>query len=422
MRKKDIIIGIKANNQNASVWLFYGLLLFFVFEYARPGSYLPILDDLKINTIIPVSVFLLSLLSKGRPSTLEILNMKNTLWFIIFLSLFFLSVLTADVTYYVFTRFLAVLGYILAYFTIIKIISTEKRHATLFTLLLAIHITLLLLNPGVILNPESRHYLSGVTFLGDGNDFALSLCIVIPFAIYLIQTEKTKSKKIILLFILGICVFAVIGTQSRGGFIALSALFLYFCMKSEKKLQILLASVIIAIIVGIFTPAEFYDRILSIKDYETEGSAQGRIMAWKSAIRMALDNPITGVGAGHFPVKYGVEYRPDGVGRTDIPWSTAHSIYFLILGEFGFPGLIFLIGIILFNLWRCNNTIKSLEKDKLRNIDNWKKLAIAMNSSLIGFAVGSAFLSSLYYPHLYVLAALLESTNRMYWGHNAETA
>jgi hypothetical protein len=62
-----------------------------------------------------------------------------------------------------------------------------------------------------------------------------------------------------------------------------------------------------------------------------------------------------------------------------------------------------------------------MEKVRSSNTDKekCKKLTIAMNSSMIGFAVGSAFLSSLYYPHLNVLAALLESTNRICTGLNA---
>jgi len=421
MERKYIDKSLKGSNQHTSDWLFYGLLLFFVFEYLRPGSYLPILTILKINTVIPISVFLFSLFSRGGPGTLEIVNAKNTRWLLFFLSLFFLSALTADVTFYVYTSFLAIWGYIIAYFFIVKIINIEKRLATLFVLLVSIHIILLVLNPDVVLHPESRHYLAGVTFLGDGNDFALSSCIVVPFAIYLFQTTENKLKKILLFFILGILIFAIIGTQSRGAFIALSAVFLYFWVKSEKKIQILAVAVVIAVIVGIFTPTEYFKRIQSIKDYETEGSAQGRIMAWKSAMRMAVDHPLTGVGAGHFGVKYGVEYRPPGVGRTDIPWSTAHSIYFLTLGEFGFPGIIFLVGIILYNIRRSNNTVKMLEKGRSGYTDKSKKLTIAMNCSMVGFAVGSAFLSTLYYPHLYFLVALFESANRICSGENART-
>lgn len=37
-----------------------------------------------------------------------------------------------------------------------------------------------------------------------------------------------------------------------------------------------------------------------------------------------------------------------------------------------------------------------------------QNLVVALNASLIAFMVGGAFLSGAYYPHIYVLAALLE--------------
>ena len=63
---------------------------------------------------------------------------------------------------------------------------------------------------------------------------------------------------------------------------------------------------------------------------------------------MALDYPL-GVGAGNFPSSYGRHYRNFettrigyGAGR----WIAAHSIYFSVLGEYGFLGPIMLIWLI----------------------------------------------------------------------------
>ena len=50
----------------------------------------------------------------------------------------------------------------------------------------------------------------------------------------------------------------------------------------------------------------------TIKDYDSEGSAQARVMAWKAGVRMALDNPVLGVGAGHFPMSVAGKYAPEG--------------------------------------------------------------------------------------------------------------
>ena len=153
--------------------------------------------------------------------------------------------------------------------------------------------------------------------------------------------------------------------------------------------------------------------MVSIRDYQTEGSAQGRIMAWGSAIRMALSNPIFGVGGGHFPVKYGTEFRPPGYGRTDHPWSNAHSIYFKILGEFGFPGIIFLLAILISNFISNEKYQKYVSIADSGSNNSNIRLLIAINSGLIGFAVAGAFLSGINYPHLYVLCGLMEASRKI---------
>jgi O-antigen ligase len=166
-------------------------------------------------------------------------------------------------------------------------------------------------------------------------------------------------------------------------------------------------------LVFIYAPPTYFQRMELIKSYETEGSAQGRIMAWKAGVRMALDHPILGVGAGHFPVKFGVEYRPPQFGRTEIPWLTAHSIYFLVLGELGFPGLAVLLVLIGSNL--VANRRVQLE------IEEWEgsaritdvRLLVCLSASLIAFAVAGAFLTAIYYPHIYVLSGLLAAARRI---------
>src|SRR5690606_24820523 len=87
-----------------------------------------------------------------------------------------------------------------------------------------------------------------------------------------------------------------------------------------------------------YAPPVYFERLSTITHYQNEGSAMGRITAWKAGTRMALDNPVTGVGAGHFAVSFGTRYRPPEA--EGMPWLTAHSSYFLVLGELGLPGII----------------------------------------------------------------------------------
>ena len=133
-----------------------------------------------------------------------------------------------------------------------------------------------------------------MTFLGDGNDFSWSICIVIPLAFFLAQVSESRLKKYFFWGVACILVLAVIGTQSRGASIALAVSIFYFVLKGSRKILGLLGIGILAICVLLFAPAAYFERMDTIRDYESEGSAKGRIMAWTSAVKMAVDHPFTG--------------------------------------------------------------------------------------------------------------------------------
>ena len=46
--------------------IYFGFMLFLVMEYIRPGSYLPALNVLRLNTIVPLSVIAGTFLSTKK--------------------------------------------------------------------------------------------------------------------------------------------------------------------------------------------------------------------------------------------------------------------------------------------------------------------------------------------------------------------
>jgi probable O-glycosylation ligase (exosortase A-associated) len=259
------------------------------------------------------------------------------------------------------------------------------------------------MNIDIITNPHTRSYLGDLTFLGDGNDFALSVCITIPACIYLIATAKNKFHKYIYIAGFLILVLSVIGSQSRGASLSLMAIMLYYGLKSKKKARLLVKLMPILLVVFIYAPSAYFSRLENINNYH-EASAQGRISAWKAAIKMAKDHPFIGVGAGLFPYTYATEY-PDEINQGNP--TNAHSTYFLALGELGFTGLIIIIALFFSNLIKNERLAGqlnqvSVEQDQTNHI----QLLKTVNASIIAFMVGGAFLSALYYPHIYLLAGV----------------
>lgn len=390
--------------------VYYGLLLFFALDYIRPGSYVPALNALHLNSIVPLSALLGSLASKGQVKVSEALSSQNARWFMYLLALIVLSGLTCDVKLYAIDVFERVFGYCIIFFIIRKEIYDIDRMKGVFTALVVVHLVVGALSPDLFSGDGERHYIASGGFLGDGNDFALSVNIAIPLCLFLMQSAQGFTKKVFFAGALTVLIFGVVATQSRGGILALASVGLYYWSRSGRKILGAIGLAVVVIFVFIVAPPQFFDRMgtMTQTGEEMEGSAQGRLLAWGAGVRMAMDHPLLGVGPGHYPVKYGAEYKPEGYGLNEIPWQTAHSSYFLLLGELGLPGLIFLLGIIGSNLAAGERLLREI-KPRLANNDlGGQNLVVALNASLIAFMVGGAFLSGAYYPHIYVLAGLLE--------------
>lgn len=390
--------------------VYFGLLFFFALEYIRPGSYVPALNALHLNLLVATAILIGSVLT-DQVRLSETLSGPSARWILFFVGLIIVSGLTAEVKHTALDVFTRVIGYCLIFIVIRKEIYTVSRAKGVMNVLIFVHLIVVALNPDLISGDGQRHYIASGSFLGDGNDFALSLNIVIPFALFLMLDARAMVMKVFYAGVLMILVLGVVGTQSRGGMLALCGVGLYYWIKSDRKILGVIGAIVLIIFIMVSAPPEFFDRMgtMTQTGEEMEGSAQGRILAWGSAVRMALDHPLMGVGLGHFPFNYGTRYRPPGYGPTDLPWHTAHSSYFLILGELGLPGIIFLLGIIGQNILAGERVLRSMAVDEIATLSSNQNLVIALNASMVAFGIGGAFLSAAYYPHIYFLAGFVEA-------------
>lgn len=388
---------------------FFGLLLFFVLDYIRPTSFVPALQVLHLNSLVPLAVVLLTLIRRPRPAdSLAADEPSNVRMVVGLFGLIVASAAFADVTERVFNVATVVVGYTAISWAITEQVSSLERLKTVVKVLLVVHLVVAAMNPVMFTDPDGRHYLATGAFLGDGNDFALSVNLVVPLCLFLMADARSGTRKVLWALAFIVCIASVVLTKSRGATVALVCVGAYYWTKSDRKITLLAGAVLVVGMIVALAPPSYFERMSQIADSQ-EGSAQGRIQAWWGGTRMALDYPLTGVGAGHFPIAYGTTYRLS----QDIPWQTAHSIYFLALGELGFPGLGLLLAIIIRNLRANSRLISKLEGLPGDPYANERQLIVALNASLIGFASGGAFLSALYYPHIYVLAGLLTAARRL---------
>ncbi len=242
----------------------------------------------------------------------------------------------------------------------------------------------------------------GETFIAGNNELALALVMAIPLIRYLHLQETRKWVRIGLASAMVLTSVATIGSQSRGGLVAMLAMGLFLWLKSRNKI---VTGIYMAIAVGIMAsvmPQEWYDRMNTINTYQEDQSAQGRINAWHTAFNVAKDR-ITGGGFEMWRPPVFRQYAPDPFNVRDV-----HSIYFEIMGEQGFIGfgLFMLLGLM---AWiRAQQIITRCKHDPDRK---WASdLAAMIQVSLIGYAAGGAFLGMGYFDLPYHLMIVLVLT------------
>lgn len=176
----------------------------------------------------------------------------------------------------------------------------------------------------------------------------------------------------------------------------------FLWLKSKEKMKLGLLMALATPVLLALMPSKWFDRMDTINEYQEDASAMGRVNAWKMATNLASDR-VTGGGFEIYDAGVFARYAPN---PQDI--HAAHSIYFQVLGEHGFPGLALYLALGI-TTWRSASAIvrHSLPYADLK----WAAdLARMIQVSLLGFAVGGAFLSLAYFDVPYYLMAAVVAT------------
>ena len=254
--------------------------------------------------------------------------------------------------------------------------------------------------------------------LGDRNELSVGFVMTMPLCYYLLG-EYGKHSKLLRLALLGtlaLLAVAVIGTQSRGGFIALTALVGYMYIKSDRK--ILMTILIVAIAVGIsyLVTDDWSSRIDTISTAENDDSFMGRVVAWKLSFIMAMQHPFFGGGfksLEYFPnwsalsrdfFSYPWFYTGTSLPNTTVA-RAAHSVYFQILGEHGFVGLVLYVSALAGSFFKAGAVSR---KARRAGAPDWiPRAATMIQLSIFAFGLGGAALSFAYFDLIFALFALV---------------
>lgn len=235
--------------------------------------------------------------------------------------------------------------------------------------------------------------------LAGNNEFAVGLVMLIPMLYWLRQTVDNRWIRGGCTLSIALCVLSVLGTQSRGALVAIFSMALFLGLKSQHPVRFTL---LLAIGLGLavaFMPDSWTQRMDTISEYQEDESAQSRLWTWHTLWNVAVDRPLVGAGFRAEALFIFKQYAPaTEQGQAFIAagksW-VAHSIYFQMLGEQGFPGLFFFLGLWVAVWVRAGRMAKRAEN--IPELKPWMPLLLRMSQvSLVGYATGGAFLSLAY--------------------------
>ena len=247
---------------------------------------------------------------------------------------------------------------------------------------------------------HSRVWGPANSFIADNNQLALAIIMGIPLFRYLQLHSENRWVKRGCLAAIVLCSASAIGSQSRGAFLAIMAMAAFLWTKSRRKGLVGILVLSVAPLAWLLMPDSWSERMSSIQTYEQDGSAMGRINSWWMAWHLAVDRFPIGGGFAIYEPDIFARYAPDPTTVL-----VAHSIYFQILGEHGFLGLALFLSIFGFS-WANGAWIVRNTKGKA-GLEWAHDLAAMCQVSLIGYAVGGAFLSLTYFDLPYYIVIIL---------------
>jgi len=240
------------------------------------------------------------------------------------------------------------------------------------------------------------------SFIGGNNEIALASLMILPLMEYLRQVSGNRWVKYGLIAGMALSLVSAVGSQSRGALLAVLSVAGFFWLKSNRKAVWAVAILLALPAVFLSMPSTWEMRMDTIGNYQNDESAMGRINSWGFAINVA-DARITGGGLECWePAPFAI-YAPDHTIKVLV----AHSIYFSVLGEHGWIGLL-LWSLIYLSTWRSATWVIR----HARGVEDlsWAViLARMIQVGLVAYFTGGAFLSLAYFdlPWHYMAVILM---------------
>ncbi len=242
----------------------------------------------------------------------------------------------------------------------------------------------------------------------DNNDFALALSMSVPVIVGLATSEVNGYYRRWLKLFVPLTYLTVFATRSRGGFLSITLGTLVLIWRSKNRFAGLATLGAFAILGSLVLPSDMFERLNTLKNVEADGSANGRLKAWRIAGEVIQDYPLFGVGTEQFQNHY-LDYG-ERVG-TRSGTRVVHNAYLQIWSESGTPVFIAYVGMLIASVLALQRLRRRAERVYARS---WIiSYCTALEGALLTFMLGSVFLNRAHFDLTYHLVAMTVVLDRI---------
>lgn len=413
-------LGSRSSQQTEEKAGFYLVLVYLLFEFGRPQELIPGIRVIPFGTGLSLLI-LLNVLMSGK---LDFSRIQTKLWIPLF-AVMAIHVPIAVNNFWALMTFKDMFLLYCVYLGIITFIDSLERMMALMKMWLGVHVFLAVM--GIA---KGGHGIGA--WMGDENDFCMVMDMIVPFGYFFLFSATGVVQKMKYLGFLGTYILGAMASLSRGGFMGLASVGAYCWYRSPKKINALIVVVVAVLFMLVLAPETYWDEIASSTNEETmgeEGTGGARLYTWGIGVDMFLGNPIIGIGQSNFPWTFDIYQAGRSFHSRSFSGRQAHSAWVTLISELGLAGIVIIGGMLL----QCYKDLK-LVRARFAPAKSWRKqgqtvqagddvrmyLARAMEGSLIGFIVSSVFISTLWYPSLWIMMAFVVALRNISETQNEE--
>jgi probable O-glycosylation ligase (exosortase A-associated) len=252
--------------------------------------------------------------------------------------------------------------------------------------------------------------------LAEGGLLSTVCLMAVPLAVYLSKYSQLipRLEKVGWAYwgVAALAILTAIGTYERSALVGLVVLGIYMWIRSRHKFAFGLAAIVVAGLVAFTTTSAWNDRISTIGTYSSDNSASTRILVWKWTLEYTSMNPMGGGFMSYLIDHVEVPSTDGSPGFTEFG-RAFHSIYFEVLGEQGYPGLIMFLLLAGLTFFRLRLLSK---KARVYPELHWvAALSDALQSGLAVFMTSGAFVGIAFQPMFWYFISMGISLNAYMW-------